>query len=102
MNLMVKPGFEWDPSKTVLPSAETPSITLVAEQKTRTGHSRIPSVILSPSPSLSASPGEVMMDIPLVLDTSSVASAASSVPPTPYHTMLAQPAFWENLRSFLL
>ncbi|KAH9940328.1 ubiquitin-domain-containing protein [Amylocystis lapponica] len=109
VNLMVKPGFEWDPTKVSPPAQPTPSrggdnITLLPEptQKARSGHGRIPSVVLSPSPSLSPSPGEKIMDIPLVLDTSSIpASPAAATPNTSYHATLAQPVFWEHLYTFL-
>lgn len=113
INLMVKPGFDWDPAKTTPaiaePTLQKPAgggqITLLPEptqSRTRSGHSRIPSVVLSPSPSLSPSPGEKIVDIPLVLDTSSIPAApAAGVPQTSYHATLANPAFWEQLYTFL-
>ncbi|CDO71121.1 hypothetical protein BN946_scf184844.g125 [Trametes cinnabarina] len=119
INLMVKPGFDWDPSKVSPPAPSEPapappassapageSITLLPSpepSKGRSGHGRIPSVVLSPSPSLTASPGEKLVDIPLVLDTSTIpASPSSVVPDTPYHTTISQPAFWKHLYAFLL
>ncbi|OBZ67792.1 Ubiquitin [Grifola frondosa] len=112
INLMVKPGFDWDPTKIASPppdqlsiskSAETGGITLLPEpeHKTRSGHGRIPSVVLSPSPSLSPTPGEKLVDIPLVLDTSSIPPSSPGAPDTPYHTIISQPAFWEHLYTFL-
>ncbi|KAJ8489126.1 hypothetical protein ONZ51_g3107 [Trametes cubensis] len=114
VNLMVKPGFDWDPSKvstpapaiSASPAPEGESITLLPSpepaKSSRPGHGRIPSVVLSPSPSLTASPGERLVDIPLVLDTSTIpASPSSVVPDTPYHTIISQPAFWEHLYEFL-
>ncbi|KAH9915848.1 ubiquitin-domain-containing protein [Fomitopsis serialis] len=114
VTLMVKPGFDWDPSKmstSLAPvTAPTPqkaragSITLLPEQPSRTrgGHGRTPSIVLSPSPSLSPSPGEVLIDIPLVLDTSNIPELSQSgASNTPYHTTVAQPAFWEHLYAFL-
>ncbi|KAI0659791.1 ubiquitin-domain-containing protein [Cubamyces menziesii] len=114
VNLMVKPGFDWDPSKvsapapaiSASPAPEGESITLLPSpepaKSSRPGHGRIPSVVLSPSPSLTASPGERLVDIPLVLDTSTIpASPSSVVPDTPYHTTISQPAFWEHLYEFL-
>ncbi|RDX51782.1 ubiquitin-domain-containing protein [Lentinus brumalis] len=116
INLMVKPGFDWDPSKTApaapvsapAPSAspstaEPESVTLLPspEPKTRGGHGRIPSVVLSPSPSLTPSPGEVLVDIPLVLDTSNIPASPNAVADTPYHTTLAKPEFWGQLYTFL-
>ncbi|KAH9852362.1 ubiquitin-domain-containing protein [Lenzites betulinus] len=111
VNLMVKPGFDWDPAKTAAESSsaaavvtESESSTLLPapEAKTRSGHGRIPSVVLSPSPSLTPSPGEVLVDIPLVLDASTIpASPSAVVTETSYHTKLSQPAFWEHLYTFL-
>ncbi|KAI0367376.1 ubiquitin-domain-containing protein [Pilatotrama ljubarskyi] len=120
INLMVKPGFVWDPSNVpasapapVSSSSSAPapeagregeSITLLPSQepKSRSGHGRIPSVVLSPSPSLTASPGEKLVDIPLVLDTSTIpASPSAVVGDTPFHTTISQPAFWEHLYTFL-
>ncbi|RPD54929.1 ubiquitin-domain-containing protein [Lentinus tigrinus ALCF2SS1-7] len=118
INLMVKPGFDWDPSKTSTPApapvaspapsasaltTESESVTLLPspEPKTRGGHGRIPSVVLSPSPSLTPSPGEKLVDIPLVLDTSNIPASPSAVSDTPYHTTIAKPEFWEKLHTFL-
>jgi len=114
VTLMVKPGFDWDPSKmsTSLAPVTVPtpqkaggeSITLLPEQPSRTrgGHGRTPSIVLSPSPSLSPSPGEKLIDIPLVLDTSNIPELSQSgASNTPYHTTIAQPAFWEHLYTFL-
>jgi len=119
VNLMVKPGFLWDPSD-IAPSpppafASTSSkepvgpehITLLPEQpskSSRSGHARIPSVVLSPSPSLTAAPDEKLSDIPLLLDTSSIPdSGPLSVSPveSPYHATISQPAFWDRLHTFL-
>ena len=113
---MVKPGFQWDPSKvasgatTVTPptpvgntnSEELKPITLLPEPTRPTrGHGRIPSVVLSPSPSLSALPDEKVVDIPLVLDTSNIPSSPTGGPETTYHTTISQPEFWEHLYTFL-
>lgn len=117
VNLMVKPGFEWDPSKlSASPSADqqrlnvtdldsTGSITLVPSQdrKSKMGHTRIPSVVLSPSPSLTPSNEGKLVDIPLVLDTSTIpaSSSSSGAEHSVYHDQLAQPLFWERLYDFL-
>ncbi|OCH86718.1 ubiquitin-domain-containing protein [Obba rivulosa] len=112
VNLMVKPGFNWDPTKatdvlsgpSASPSTGGASITLLpaSEPKSRTGHTRIPSVVLSPSPSLSPAVNEKVVDIPLTLDTSSIPSPSTSGPShTPYHATVSQPAFWERLYMFL-
>lgn len=108
INLMVKPGFEWDPSNvaarptiTTEPLAPPPeNITLVPEQpRSRSGHGRIPSVVLSPSPSLLPLSDEKLVDIPLILDTSTIPSPATRN--APYHGAISQPAFWEHLYAFL-
>ncbi|PCH35108.1 ubiquitin-domain-containing protein [Wolfiporia cocos MD-104 SS10] len=116
VNLMVKPGFDWDPTKisaapeVVAPTPQKPAETAAdivllpepAQSKTRSGHSRIPSVVLSPSPSISPSPGEKLVDIPLVLDASSIPAAPAASPPnTSYRATVSQPAFWEHLYKFL-
>ena len=119
INLMIKPGFEWDPSKvapapTASLASPSPSqgegskkdegITLLPSPeptKTRSGHGRIPSVVLSPSPSLTPTPGETLVDIPLVLDTSTIPASPASVSDTPYHATIARPEFWEKLYAFL-
>ena len=119
INLMVKPGFDWDPSKTPAPApapaslpapiaspsaAEGESVTLLPSPEPRTtrgGHGRIPSVVLSPSPSLTPSPGEKLVDIPLVLDTSNIPASPSAMSDTPFHTTISKPEFWEKLHTFL-
>lgn len=115
VTLMVKPGFDWDPSKMSAlpaPSVATPApqkvegqhITLLPEQpaRTRGGHGRTPSIVLSPSPSTSPTPGEKLADIPLLLDTSNIPEPSKSgAPITPYHGTISQPVFWENLYNFL-
>ncbi|KAI0728468.1 ubiquitin-domain-containing protein [Fomitopsis betulina] len=114
VTLMIKPGFDWDPSKMSTPRAsvaapapkrvEGEHITLLPEQpaRSRGGHGRTPSIVLSPSPSTSPSPGEKLNDIPLLLDTSNIPEPSKSgAPITPYHGTISQPAFWENLLNFL-
>ncbi|TBU28066.1 ubiquitin-domain-containing protein [Dichomitus squalens] len=115
INLMIKPGFEWDPSKVATPAPTASplpqeggkkgeSITLLPSPeptKTRSGHGRIPSVVLSPSPSLTPTPGETLVDIPLILDTSTIPASPASVSDTPYHSKIAKPEFWEKLYAFL-
>lgn len=89
---------------TVEPENMAETITLVPEQttKTRQGHTRIPSVVLSPSPSLTPVTDEKLVDIPLILDTSSLPlSSLSPGPDTPFHARICQPEFWERLYEFL-
>ncbi|KAI0337213.1 hypothetical protein BDW22DRAFT_1364376 [Trametopsis cervina] len=121
VNLMVRAGSLWDPSAAPVPPSAVPetstpliitsepqnipeTITLLPEQthKSRGGHTRIPSVVLSPSPSLTPVADEKLVDIPLVLDTSSIPSSSLHPGPnTPYHDRIAQPEFWERLYTFL-
>lgn len=118
VTLMVKPGYNWDPSKMSASPALAPTpvaapapqraegehITLLPEQpaRTRGGHGRTPSIVLSPSPSTSPTPGEKLTDIPLVLDTSNIPEPSKSgAPSTPYHVTISQPVFWEDLYNFL-
>ena len=107
---MVKPGFQWDPTAVPKPEEKnlevTPAtITLIpepTESKSRHGHSRIPSVVLSPSPSLMPLADEKLVDIPLILDTSNLpANSGSPAPDTPYHTIISKPEFWDRLYTFL-
>ncbi|KAF7795640.1 hypothetical protein EIP86_006805 [Pleurotus ostreatoroseus] len=111
INLMVKSGYQWDPTvivpkETSSPAPITPSdaspptITLIPEQttKSRPGHGRIPSVVLSPSPSLSPLADEKLVDIPLTLDTSNMPPPP---PDTPYRKIMSQPEFWDHLYAFL-
>ncbi|CAL1699062.1 unnamed protein product [Somion occarium] len=105
LTLVVKPGYQWDPSKVLTsePVEELKQVTLLPEPtKSRGGHGRIPSVVLSPSPSLTAQPDEKLVDIPLVLDTSSIPASPTGGPESTYHTTMAQPEFWERLYEFLI
>lgn len=114
VNLLVKPGFQWDPTTVSVARTASPAsgsndlsaqdnITLTPEPKSKRGHSRVPSVVLSPSPSLTATTNEKIVDIPLVLDASNIPTSLSVAghPDTPYHSKLSQPAFWGRLHNFL-
>jgi hypothetical protein len=67
------------------------------------GHSRIPSVVLSPSPSGGSPGAERPADIPLTFDTTAIPTASEQAgPPKPmYHATVADPAFWERMYAFL-
>lgn len=114
INLMVKPGVEWDPTKpqgepssnsalllSVEPPQQTASLSPAAPQGKKRGHSRIPSVVLS-TPS---SPLEKPQDIQLVdADGFTLTTDAPPEPSTPqstYRTAVSQPEYWEKLLSFL-
>jgi hypothetical protein len=115
INLMVKPGVEWDP---IAKPKELPSLLLSGApplQETETaslspappetvkkrGHSRIPSVVLSTP----ASPLEKPQDIQLVdgdgFTLSTDMTPEPSIPQSTYRTAVSQPEYWQNLISFL-
>ncbi|KAI9441679.1 hypothetical protein H4582DRAFT_1403093 [Lactarius indigo] len=108
INLMVKPGVDWDPTKaperpallSVNVPQETSSLTPAASTKKR-GHSRIPSVVLS-TPS---SPLEKPQDIQLIDADGFTLSAEIGtevvIPQTTYRTTVSQPEYWEKLLAFL-
>jgi hypothetical protein len=116
VNLMVKPGFDWDPSRPVAEPTPFPTLTpdpipapipspsLAPDSKPSRSHQRIPSVVLSPSPnSLTPIPGEKPVDIPLTLDSSTIGSPSqSNIPVSSYQITISQPQFWEQLLAFLL
>ncbi|KII87788.1 hypothetical protein PLICRDRAFT_42284 [Plicaturopsis crispa FD-325 SS-3] len=91
VNLMVKPG-----EATASPTINTPPPDSTPSKPSK--HQRIPSVVLSPSPSASSPLNEPKpLDITLTLD----------VPPAPldshstYHTTIVDPTYWLKLHDFL-
>ncbi|KAF5344024.1 hypothetical protein D9758_012896 [Tetrapyrgos nigripes] len=120
INLMVKAGVEWDPSK---PAPKPAAVVIVTPQPVAAGekraasdmlettgsgakpaggkkHQRIPSVVLSPSPSNDPSEAEqprpdIMLDVD-ILDTAPMSPEATS-----YHKVISDPGFWDRLHSFL-
>jgi len=127
VNLMVKPGYDWNPAATITtttppqvsasPMPASPpepllvpspnsfgSGTLDPEARSKQGgrrHQRIPSVVLSPSPSLEAS-GATEKDIILTIDAGALSSPVlQSDTMSTFHHTVAQPAFWERLHAFL-
>ncbi|KAI0261243.1 hypothetical protein BC834DRAFT_845685 [Gloeopeniophorella convolvens] len=119
INLMVKPGVDWDPSKSPAPEpapslpVPTPSLSVdspsersslspTPSSERRRGHGRIPSVVLSPTPS---SPLEKPQDIQLVAEDGF--SLSADLPPEPalpqstYRVTVSQPEYWEKLLAFL-
>ncbi|KAK2461171.1 hypothetical protein APHAL10511_006698 [Amanita phalloides] len=121
VTLMIKPGVEWDPnnptpkpaSNTLTPSsslsvdAYAPSPSPGASRKGR--HHRIPSVVLSPSPStsdLTESEGTTgrptqEKDILLTLDTTDVPQPIHPETLSSYHDTVANPEYWQKLLKFL-
>ena len=124
VNLMAKPGYDWNitaattitpppvsmPASTPDSLSTTPSSksfgsgTLAPEAHSRPGskrHQRIPSVMLSPSPSLEL-PGAVEKDILLTIDAGALPSPIlQSDTMSTFHQTVSQPVFWERLHAFL-
>ena len=118
VNLMIKPGFNWEPSKSVTSSpspATTPfpsspamlssdkklSLSLNATPPPKSSrHQRVPSLVLSPSPS-SETPGHIEKDIVLTLDSSTIPSSLSTESLSSYSVTVSQPEFWARLHTFL-
>jgi len=128
INLMVKPGFDWNTTAitTVTPppppisaspmpmsSSEPVSVpgsssfksgTLHPEARLKQGgkkHQRIPSVMLSPSSSLESS-GAGEKDIMLTIDPGVLPSPVlQSDTMSTYHQTMSQPEFWERLYDFM-
>jgi hypothetical protein len=114
VNLMIKPGYHWDPSAplpetTSVPSrslSQSPELSLLdSKPKLVFQHGRGPSIVLSPSPShvsLSSENGKPS-DIPLILDTSAIPTPSLTTEAlSTHHNTIARPEFWENLRAFLV
>ncbi|KDQ50374.1 hypothetical protein JAAARDRAFT_42163 [Jaapia argillacea MUCL 33604] len=113
ITLMVKPGYDWDPSKVISVTPPTPateidrsdmtSTSQPGSSRTRTGHVRVPSVVLSPSPSGSSPGEEKPTDILLTLDTSIIPTASLSAEnsASPFHDTISDPEFWVRLLTFL-
>jgi UV excision repair protein RAD23 len=113
INLMLKPGFEWDPTKSPSPSNTSPvkmkpfnlPEIQTPQPKLATGHrhTRTPSIVLSPSPSIvSLEPEGKPHDIDLTLDTSLIPTASiSRAARSSYQTVISEPPFWDRLYSFL-
>ncbi|TDL22700.1 hypothetical protein BD410DRAFT_193638 [Rickenella mellea] len=127
--VMVKPGFQWDwntsapapPAAVAATQPPAPAPTLAAAQSTdadgdvqmklepdvsamkrKGSHTRIPSVVLSPSPSISDSP---MLGTPtsihLTLDTSGIPTASELAEGDAFQRKMSSPAFWQRLHAFL-
>lgn len=106
INLMLKPGFDWDPANVSSPSKpSTTKMTLSAlpEIQVPQGHRRTPSIVLSPSPSVVSLEQEGKPhDIDLTLDTSLIPTASMSpAARSTYQTIISVPEFWDRLYSFL-
>ncbi|KIK69284.1 hypothetical protein GYMLUDRAFT_214381 [Collybiopsis luxurians FD-317 M1] len=118
INLMVKPGVDWNPSApSIVPPLSAPTPKLAADESSSTSllegthsgkgkrHQRIPSVVLSPSPSNDDPDKSPKKDVLLALDTNELDLGSSS--PVlretlgSYHLTISNPAFWEKLLALL-
>ncbi|KAJ3570565.1 hypothetical protein NP233_g4316 [Leucocoprinus birnbaumii] len=121
VNLMLKPGTTWDPSKPkekveekvetkeILQPKPVPAVpglsvtgegaAAAATSGKRTRHSRTPSIVLSPSPSSDVLGAAPEKDILLTLDSETTAAPVETL--TTYHATVADPAFWEKLLAFV-
>jgi len=82
------------------PAAQPPSIHLASPTPTQPRkHQRIPSVVLSPSPSSETSGAGSGGDIMLTLDAATESLPASEL--SSYHATIAQPEYWERLLAYL-
>ncbi|KAG5352485.1 hypothetical protein C0989_002119 [Termitomyces sp. Mn162] len=108
INIAIKPGVTWDPTKSpISPSQTMPDINVSSmsiaapapqhPQTPKRGHQRIPSVVLSPSPSGESQGTE--KDILLTLDNPS--SSVAVEPLSTYGQTVAKPEFWQHLHDFL-
>jgi UV excision repair protein RAD23 len=117
VNLMIKPGTHWDPTAPATPAPKTPSLMAPAPDAppsnpfsglggslgtpasgaSKAKHQRIPSVVLSPSPSLDAPGAE--KDITLTLDASSPTIPSATL--STYHEVVSDPEFWLRMYEFL-
>ncbi|KAJ7211157.1 hypothetical protein GGX14DRAFT_623583, partial [Mycena pura] len=89
------------PMATESASAQPPSLHLDPPAATQPRkHQRIPSVVLSPSPSSetpgAASGGDIMLTLDAATESLSAATELSS-----YHATIAQPEYWERLLAYL-
>ncbi|KAF7763623.1 hypothetical protein Agabi119p4_8160 [Agaricus bisporus var. burnettii] len=113
VNLMVKPGVNWDPSKPKeqeilqpkpLPASETGALGLAVGDGPASGkrkHGRAPSIVLSPSPSSDMPGAAPEKDILLSLDTTTDVPTSATETLSTYHTTITNPDFWEKLLIFL-
>ncbi|KZT25690.1 hypothetical protein NEOLEDRAFT_1064568 [Neolentinus lepideus HHB14362 ss-1] len=103
INLMVKPGYNWDLSAP--PTISIPGSSMqINTDATKRSHSRVPSVVLSPSPSGAFTAGEEKpVDILLSLDTSTIPTPSLSpeASSSTYHDTISNPEFWQKLLDFL-
>lgn len=114
VNLMLKPGFEWDWTKPVstpeprsaIEKDHEGDVSMKLDPQAGSGragrHGRIPSVVLSPSPSSTSLPlSDNPSPIPLTLDTSHIPTGDQRSLLDAYHQKISSPDFWVRLYEFL-
>ncbi|KAF9063428.1 hypothetical protein BDP27DRAFT_1393924 [Rhodocollybia butyracea] len=119
INLMVKPGVEWNPSAPppvisapeptpapkVTPSVSSSLLEGSPKPSGKRSHQRIPSVVLSPSPSHDDLDAQPKKDVLLTLDTTDLALGPGSTVPKEtlgsYHVTISSPDFWNRMIAFL-
>ncbi|KAJ6460820.1 hypothetical protein C8R47DRAFT_1160271 [Mycena vitilis] len=91
------------PDKDMSDAPKPPTLSLTPSQVAAAAHprrhQRIPSVVLSPSPSSESPAGSPANDITLTLDAEGGGLPAEEI--SAYHVALAEPVFWEKLLVFL-
>ncbi|KAJ7064767.1 hypothetical protein C8F01DRAFT_774769 [Mycena amicta] len=98
VNLVLKPAPATSTPTTTMDPGKLPSLSLDPPNTSSSRkHQRIPSVVLSPSPSNEAAPS-IDKDIMLTLDASTESLPAKEL--STYHTVIAEPEFWERLLTF--
>lgn len=112
ITLMLRPGFEWDWGAAASSSGVS-GVTSPGSSKgnaksslepgeARPKHGRIPSVVLSPSPSTTSLPlAETPAPIPLTLDTKNLSPVTDQPKVDAYNKKVASPEFWDRLYGFL-
>ena len=119
INLMLRPGFEWDWSeKAKLPESASDkdgsapmevdsnksTLNTITQPSARSSHTRIPSVVLCPSPSTTPQPllePQATTPIPLTLDTTLIPSPSEQMDKDAYQQRIESPEFWDRLYAFL-
>ncbi|KAK7044448.1 ubiquitin-like protein [Favolaschia claudopus] len=90
--------------KPTLSTGDRPVVSAAEAAAHPRRHTRIPSVVLSPSPShdnAAGSPAASVTDITLTLDNIDAEPGLAAAELSTYHEKLAEPEFWEALLVFL-
>ena len=80
------------------------TLNTVSQPSARSSHTRIPSVVLCPSPSTTPQPllePQATTPIPLTLDTTLIPSPSEQMDKDAYQQRIESPEFWDRLYAFL-